>query len=119
MSFWGFQASIDAASCDIKSVTDPAHIANFAKVLVERIKMVPYGDPQVVHFAKHDPDKAGWTLIQLIETSNITAHFLDKNGDAYIDVFSCMPYDINIVTDTIKEFFNPTRVRVNILTRQA
>lgn len=119
MKFWGFHAVIDARGCDIRAVTNPEKIAEFAKELVKRIDMVPYGEPQVVHFAKHDPEKAGWTLIQLIETSNITAHFLDHNGDAYIDVFSCKPYDIVVVKQVIEEFFNPVGMRVNILTRQA
>lgn len=47
--------------------------------LVKDIDMVPYGGPQVVHFGSGN--KAGYTLVQLIETSNITAHFVEETND--------------------------------------
>lgn len=117
--FWGYHLCIDAAGCDIPSVTNAEHITRFSKELVKRIDMKAYGEPQVVHFAEHSIDKAGYTLVQLIETSNITAHFIDCNGDAYIDVFSCKPFDNQIVKDTVKEFFKPKSMRETYLIRQA
>ncbi len=50
--------------------------------------MGSYEEPVLEHFATHDLSKAGYSLVQLIETSPITGHFVDKNGDAYLDVFS-------------------------------
>jgi S-adenosylmethionine/arginine decarboxylase-like enzyme len=55
--------------------------------------MVPYGEPQVVHFGSGD--KSGFTLVQLIETSNITAHFCEETDDMYLDVFSCKPFNMD------------------------
>ena len=87
--------------------------------LVFDIDMVAYGEPVIEHFATHDPDKAGYSAVQLIETSSITAHFVDSTGEAYIDVFSCKPYDTDIVIELVKQYFKPERVRPNYLTRQA
>ena len=42
--------------------------------LVQAIGMRPYGEPVIEHFATHSHDAAGFTLVQLIETSNICAH---------------------------------------------
>lgn len=117
MNYWGFHTLLDCAAGDIAKVTDADYIRSFAKELVKRIDMVAYGEPQVIHFGQGD--LGGLTLIQLIETSNITAHFIDHNGDFYMDVFSCKSYDTKIVTDTVQEFFSPKTMRVSYLTRQA
>ena len=69
------------------------------------------------HFG--EGNKAGFTLVQLIETSNICAHFCNDTGDAYIDVFSCKPYDRDVVRDEIIKFFKPRQITVNYIERQA
>jgi S-adenosylmethionine/arginine decarboxylase-like enzyme len=110
---------LDVAGCDVAKATDPSHIAAFSRELVKRIDMVAYGEPQVVHFADHCADKAGWTLVQLIETSNICGHFLDENGDLYLDVFSCKQFNSELVRQTVQEYFSPMSIRSNFTTRDA
>jgi S-adenosylmethionine/arginine decarboxylase-like enzyme len=80
--------------------------------------MVAFGEPQLVHFADYT-EKAGWTVIQLIETSSIVGHFLDESGDLYLDVFSCKSFDGNTVRELIKEYFNPNNIYSILLNRQA
>ena len=67
--------------------------------------MVPYGEPTVKHFGSDN--KSGYTLVQLIETSNITGHFCDQSGDAYLDVFSCKDFHDKDVIDVIWKYFLP------------
>lgn len=119
MDYWGYHLILDCAGCDIKRVTNSAILRDFIETLVRDIDMVAYGEPIIEHFATHDPDKAGYSLVQLIETSSITGHFVDKNGDGYIDIFSCKPYSNDDVIRLVKEFFNPKSIRVTFLTRQA
>jgi len=116
-SYWGYHLIVNAGACDIVSVTSAEHITKFAKELVKRIDMVAYGEPQVIHFG--EDNKAGYTLVQLIETSNICGHFCDDSGDAYLDIFSCKPYDKNVVLQLIDEYFLPNRVNHTFLERQA
>lgn len=116
---WGYHAAFDCGKCDLESVRSGEHIAAFSKALVEAIDMKAYGEPQVVHFAEHDPGKAGYTLVQLIETSNICAHFVDSTGEAYIDIFSCKEFDTNIALDVISDYFFPETVVVNTFERGA
>lgn len=118
VDYWGYHLTLNVGGCDIAKVTDPQHITAFCKALVKEIDMVPFGEPQVVHFADHDPNKAGWTLLQFIETSNIMCHFLDF-GDAYFDLFSCKPYDVQRVKDMFVEWFGGTRMNDNYFVRQA
>ncbi|NGX32812.1 MAG: hypothetical protein K1060chlam4_00865, partial [Candidatus Anoxychlamydiales bacterium] len=65
------------------------------------------------------PDAAGFSFVQLIETSSITGHLVDKNGDAYIDIFSCKEFEIDPVKKVLNKFFAPKKIRVIFLTRQA
>jgi len=118
MNFWGKHAVIDVLGCDLAKAKDPVIIADFVQELVREIKMVPYGAPQLVHFADNT-EKAGWTVIQLIETSSIVGHFLDLNGDLYLDVFSCKDYDTKTVKKVIERFFSPKNIDIRTLYRDA
>lgn len=115
--YWGYHLIVNAGKCNINAVTNPEIIRKFAKELVEQIDMVAYGEPQIIHFG--EGNKAGYTLVQLIETSNICAHFCDDTGDIYLDVFSCKPYDKEIVLQLVDECFLPDRMNHQFLERQA
>jgi S-adenosylmethionine/arginine decarboxylase-like enzyme len=116
-TYWGYHLIINAGDCDKAAVTSPATIYEFVTDLVEKIDMVAYGEPQIVHFG--DGNKSGYTLVQLIETSNICAHFCDDSGDMYLDVFSCKPFDKNVVAQLVDDYFIPTRTNTTYLERQA
>jgi len=115
--YWGYHLMLDCASCDKEKITDAAHITAFAKDLVKRIDMVAYGEPQVVNFGSGN--KAGYTLVQLIETSNICAHFCNDTGDVYFDVFSCKPFEPQTVIQIVGEYFNPTKTGTMFVLRDA
>jgi S-adenosylmethionine/arginine decarboxylase-like enzyme len=117
--FWGWHLLLDIRACDIESIKSEDNHRAFLKALVERIDMVAYGEPVLSHFATHDPEKAGYSVVQLIETSNITGHFVDKNGNAYIDVFSCKPFQPDDVVAVVNEFYKPENVTVQFLYRLA
>lgn len=117
MAYWGYHLMLDCAGCSHEAITDGDLIAKFAKRLVKDIDMVAYGEPQVVNFGSGD--KAGYTLVQLIETSNICAHFVNENDTMYLDVFSCKPFENDTVVDLVRDYFAPETVRRNFITRQA
>jgi len=103
---WGYHLIIDACGCNDNIKSGDALTA-WVQELVELIDMVAYGKPMVEHFAKHDPLKAGYTLVQMIETSAINGHFVDLNGGAYIDIFSCKPFNARTVMEHFVEYFDP------------
>ena len=112
---WGYHLILDCYEADKTKITDAKNITAFAKTLVERIDMVAYGEPQVIHFG--EDDKQGYTLVQLIETSNICAHFCDDSGNFYLDVFSCKSYSQEKVLQTVNEFFSPETIRERYIER--
>jgi S-adenosylmethionine/arginine decarboxylase-like enzyme len=116
---WGQHLIIDLAGGKPEAIRSAEVIARFARELVAAIQMKAYGEPLLAHFADHSPKAAGWTLVQLIETSSITGHFCDASGDAYLDVFSCQSFDVQTVLDLVEETFAPEHVQTTVLMRQA
>ena len=59
----------------------------------------------------------GFSFCQMIETSNITGHFVDATGDFYIDIFSCKGYDVSVAQRLIQEFFDPKEIKKTFIER--
>lgn len=116
---WGYHLLVDCASCNKQAIKDERIHRMFLRELVKRIAMIAYKDPIMAHFATHDPEKGGWTIAQMIETSLIDGHFVDSNGDAYISVHSCKTFDPQTVLATIQEFYNPIRMTSRVIDRAA
>jgi S-adenosylmethionine/arginine decarboxylase-like enzyme len=114
---WGKHAVINAFRCPVALISNKAGIHAFTADLVKRIDMVAYGQPMIQHFG--EGNKAGFTLVQLIETSNITGHFCDETGDAYLDVFSCKDFSERVVEAVVREHFRPQSLNLLTLRRQA
>lgn len=117
--YWGYHLILDCQGCDTARITSRQNLVSFVKTLVSAIDMKAFGEPTVEHFATHDAAKAGYSLVQLIETSSITGHFVDKTGEAYLDIFSCKEFDIELTKDVIRQFFKPKKIKIHYLTRQA
>lgn len=107
---WGQHLILDLSGCPKDKLTDANHIREWTKALVDGIEMVAYGQPLLEHFATHNQDTGGYTLVQLIETSNICAHFAENRGEIYIDVFSCKSFDETVATEICRKFFEPRRI---------
>jgi S-adenosylmethionine/arginine decarboxylase-like enzyme len=117
--FWGYHLILDCHACDVPSIQSYDNVHKWITDLVKAIDMEPIGEPRIEYTAAEFPDKAGFTAIQVIVTSSIVAHFIDSTGDVYIDVFSCKPFDNDIVLKSIQDSFSPKKIRPNYLTRQA
>lgn len=116
---WGYHLILDCKGCDIDKISCRYHLERFTRELVNAIGMKAFGDPLLEHFAEHNPEAAGYSLLQFIETSNITAHFVDKNGDAYIDIFSCRVFEPEIAMKVVQQHLNPKNIKKTFLVRKA
>ena len=117
MLYWGKHLILDIAKCRPSTIRSASHITMFSKKLVKEIDMIPYGEPQVVHFG--EGNKAGYTLTQLITTSNITAHFVEEDNSIFLDVFSCKEFDKEVVKKVVNEFFEPIDMKELLIERKA
>ena len=114
---WGIASSIDIYDCDPEKIRSADHIRQFVKDLCDLIEMKRFGETQVVHFGE-DERVAGFSMVQLIETSLISAHFANQTNATYLDVFSCKPYDPEVVRAFAREYFGGQRTSMNVTLRQ-
>jgi S-adenosylmethionine/arginine decarboxylase-like enzyme len=116
-TYWGYHLMLDCSGCE--RMTDANNLKDFVKELVIAIDMVAVGEPWIERTAIGMPDKEGFSLYQLIVTSNISAHFIDDSKHIYLDVFSCKEFNIDIVKSVVTKYFSPTKMKVNFVKRNA
>jgi S-adenosylmethionine/arginine decarboxylase-like enzyme len=75
-----------------------------------------YGEPQLQHFGD-EPRVRGYTLVQLIETSAITAHFIEQANAVCFNIFSCSPYRPVQTTALCQQWFRAREVAVSVVFR--
>jgi len=114
---WGLHLTIDGSSCNSKAIRSRLTIEKFTKELVQKIDMKAFGEPQIVMFG--EGNKKGFTLVQLIETSNICAHFCEENNSMYFDLFSCKYFAKEAVEQIVYSYFQPTAMNTVVRKRDA
>jgi len=109
---WGMSVSIDLHSANPKKIRNGKFITQFIKDLVKHIDMKAYGEPIVVNFGD-TPRVAGYSAMQLIETSSITAHFANFTNSVHIDIFSCKSFRPHEAALWCKTYFNAVEMNVS------
>ena len=117
-SHWGYHLMLDCSGCDIESISSRDNIYRFVKDLVSRIDMTAHGEPVIEYLLPGDPNQ-GYSLMQLITTSNVCGHFMELNETAYFDVFSCKEFDPKIVKSIVKKCFDPKKIKSRLIKRKA
>jgi len=112
-SVWGMAASFDIYNCNPDTIRDAEKIRQFVIELRELIEMKRFGPCTVVDFGE-DERVAGFSMVQLIETSLISAHFANKTNTVYLDVFSCKPYNPEVVKAFAIRYFEGSRCNMNV-----
>jgi S-adenosylmethionine/arginine decarboxylase-like enzyme len=106
-ALWGLASSIDIYNCDGATIRDADKIRRFVAELCDLIGMRRFGETLVVHFGEEER-VAGYSMVQLIETSLISAHFANLTNTVYLDVFSCKLYDPHTVEEFARTYFGGT-----------
>ncbi|MFH1607648.1 MAG: S-adenosylmethionine decarboxylase [archaeon] len=113
---WGLLSSIDLHFCNHDFIIEEDKLKEFAISLCENIKMKRFGEPSVIRFG--EGGTAGLSVIQLIETSNIIAHFVDDTDAGFLDIFSCKFYNPKEVAEFAKQFFQAKDYKLTYLIRK-
>jgi len=114
---WGMASAIDIYDCNPDTIRDAEAIRRFVVELCDLIEMKRFGETQVVHFGE-DEKVAGYSMVQLIETSLISGHFANQSNAVYLDVFSCKPYQPEMVQRFAEEFFQGSSSTLNVTLRK-
>jgi S-adenosylmethionine/arginine decarboxylase-like enzyme len=113
---WGMSTSVDLQECEPAAIRSRERIKQYVVELCELIGMRRFGECQVVHFG--EGRVAGFSMMQLIETSLISGHFANDSNRAYLDIFSCKAYDPRTVEEFSKAFFAASTSRATTVVRQ-
>jgi S-adenosylmethionine/arginine decarboxylase-like enzyme len=113
---WGLCTSVDLGDCNPETIRDPVKLKEFILKICDFIEMKRFGEPTVVHFGANER-VAGYSLIQLIETSCISGHFANETNTAYLDIFSCKEYPPQVAAEFCRQFFGAKRMKYTITFR--
>jgi S-adenosylmethionine/arginine decarboxylase-like enzyme len=114
---YGMELILDLYDCDPKIIRSKRKILEYSNKICKLIKMKKYGKPICERFGFGKDYTIGYSLVQLIETSSITAHFSEFWSRAYINIFSCKLFDEKIATDFTEKFFKAKKVKKVVLIR--
>ena len=77
--------------------------------------MKRYGEPLMSRFG--EGDLYGFSFAQLIYTSSIVGHCVEKTGDMYLDIFSCKDFPPSAVVEFSKNYFKAKSAKYDIIFR--
>ncbi|OGG11803.1 hypothetical protein A2Z00_01925 [Candidatus Gottesmanbacteria bacterium RBG_13_45_10] len=115
---FGQELVLNLVDCDPKKISSKKEIQKFVIELCDDvIHMKRYGKALIPHFGHNNPMTSGYSLVQLIETSSVTAHFSELKRSVYLNIFSCAWFDHDKAAAFCKKFFRAKRVEMNLLIR--
>jgi len=106
---WGMSLHLDIHRCNPELIRDAAAIQEFTVTLCDMLGVQRYGPTQIVRFGR-DPMVYGYSMVQLIETSLVSAHFAEDSNAVYLDIFSCKYYDPQVAAEFSASFFGSSSV---------
>jgi len=113
---WGIVTALDLHDCNPDIIRSADKIREFTYELCDRIKVKRFGEPTIVHFGQDDR-VAGYSLVQLIETSLVSGHFANLTNRVYLDVFSCAFYSPTDAAEYASSFFEAKRYNIKTYLR--
>lgn len=116
--YFGQELILNLYGCDLAKISSGEEIKKFVIELCDNvIKMKRYGKPLIPHFGHDNPISSGYSLVQLIETSSVTAHFSEHKRSVYLNIFSCAWFDPKKTEKFCKTFFGARRVEARLIKR--
>ena len=116
---YGQEVILNLYDCNLETISSAEKIKKFVVELCDTvIHMKRYGEPLIPYFGLESPITKGYSLVQLIETSSVTAHFSEYKKSVYLNIFSCAPFDPKKTEEFCKTFFEAKRVEATVLQRE-
>jgi len=114
---YGKELILDLFECDPKIIRSKKKILEYSNKICNLIKMKKYGKPICERFGFGKDFTAGFSLVQLIESSLVSGHFSELWNQAFIDIFSCKLFDEKMATNFTKKFFKAKKIKNRVLIR--
>jgi len=114
---FGKELIIDLYDCDPKIIRSAKKIKEYATKICREIKVKPYGKAIIKRFALHLDHAAGYSLVQLIESSLVSAHFSELWNRVYINLFSCKDFNHKKAIEFSRKFFKGKILKQRVFIR--
>ena len=115
---FGMEVVLDLYDCNPETIRSKEKLQEYTRQLCQVIGMTPYGAPLAERFGLNEAKTAGYSIVQLIETSSITGHFSEEWNSAYINIFSCKEFDPKHAAEFSKDFLEAVRLESTLHIRK-
>lgn len=116
-NIYGRELILDLNDCDSGIIRSKEKILEYSDRLCNLIRMKKFREPIIERFGFGEDYAAGFSLVQLIETSSVTAHFSEMWNSAHINIFSCKPFNHKIAKEFSQKFFKAKKVKNRFIIR--
>jgi len=114
---YGKELILDLFECDPKIIRSKKKILEYSNKICNLIKMKKYGKPICERFGFGKDFTAGFSLVQLIESSLVSGHFSELWNKVYINIFSCKNFDDKKAAAFTEKFFKAKKIKNRVLIR--
>jgi len=112
----GVHYIINACGCE-RNLADTEAVRKMLLDLVRMAGMNKLSEPTVVFHNAKNKLNSGVTGIILLSESHISIHTYSERGDIYMDMFSCRPFDVDIVKAYVTELFGMAEIDEQVIRR--
>ena len=116
-SNFGPHLILDLSECDEKRINDLEFIFHFLNSLPDKIGMTKITQPYVFPYSGLVHEDKGITGFVVIAESHLSIHTFVEKGYAFVDLFSCKPFDTAMARDIIIEAFKSKSPEVCMIER--
>jgi S-adenosylmethionine decarboxylase len=102
---FGPHIMLDLNQCNVQKLSSIDVCFNLLNDLPDIIGMTKITQPHVFPYNGLVPDDAGITGVVIIAESHISVHTFPKKQYAFIDIFSCKPFNTDVAVQYCIELF--------------
>ena len=108
---------VDGFNVDENLLDDKKLIKKILRELPKIVDMHTLTNAKVVRAMPREYDTGGLTGFIILSESNISIHTYPKEGKFYLDLFSCMEFDVEKVINYLKDNFKMKDFKQTLLKR--
>jgi S-adenosylmethionine/arginine decarboxylase-like enzyme len=117
LKIYGKELTLDLYGCNAQTIRSKKKLAECVKKLCRTIRVKPYGKAIIKRFALHIGHAAGYSFVQLIESSLVSGHFSELWNRAYLNIFSCNDFDDRKAAEFAVRFFKAKKFKKKLSIR--
>ena len=114
---FGPHLTLDLSECSKERLSDYKLIFDLLNDLPDVIGMTKITQPYVFPYSGLVPEDEGVTGVVVIAESHISVHTFQKKGFAFVDIFSCKWFDVDVAKDFFVNAFECKKVSFNVVKR--